>query len=68
MHEQASQRYAARLDSIKHSLDRLNKASNGHFFTDPENITWADVTVMHDIDEALKELCEKIFNEGEYAK
>lgn len=64
---EAKQRYTARLESIKASLERLTNASGENFGVEVERANWCDVTLAHDIDEALKELCDKIFQEGEYA-
>jgi len=64
----AKQRYAARLASITRSLERLSKASVENFSVAPENANWGDVTFAHDIDEKLKELCDSVFKEGEFAR
>lgn len=64
----AKQRYAARLASITRSLERLRKASAENFSVAPENANWCDVTLAHDIDEKLKEICDRVFKEGECAR
>ena len=65
---EAKQRYAIRMESIKNSLERLTEASNRNFGVESQNANWCDVTLAHDIDEALKALCDKVFQEGEYAR
>ena len=64
---EAKQRHAIRLESIKRSLQRLTQASTEDFGVNPETANWCDVTSAHDIDEKLKELCDRVFQEGEYA-
>lgn len=63
----AEHRYAARLESIKSSLERLSQARSQNFGVSPEDAGWGDVTLAHDIDEKLKEICNMVFREGEYA-
>ncbi len=63
----AEQRYATRLESIKSSLERLSQARSQNFGVSPEDAGWGDVTLAHDIDAKLKELCNMVFREGEYA-
>lgn len=63
----AQEKYAARMTSIRHSLARLSQASEQYFGTAIENANWGDVTLAADIDSKLKELCDMIFHEGEFA-
>ena len=63
---EAKQRYAVRLESIKASLERLIKAGDENFGVEVERVNWCDVALAHDIDKTLKELCDKVFQEGEY--
>ena len=64
---EAQQRYAARMESIKAALARLDQASKSNFGVSTEEAGWCDLTVAHDIDTKLKELCDQVFHEGEYA-
>ncbi|PZP83396.1 MAG: hypothetical protein DI582_11065 [Azospirillum brasilense] len=63
----AQQKFADRMESIRHSLARLSAASERHFGTAIDNANWGDVTLAADIDSKLKELCDTIFHEGEFA-
>lgn len=64
---EAQQRYAARMQSIRTALERLSQASSENFGVNPDNAGWGDVTLASDIDGKLKELCDQLFREGEYA-
>jgi hypothetical protein len=52
------------IDSI---LERLKSAADDHFDTDPEKINWTDVAEISRVAEALQQVSDMVFREGEYA-
>lgn len=50
---------------IKMRLDRLQGAADNHFDLSPEQIHWGHVGDLTRYAEALKDITDSVFNEGE---
>jgi len=55
----------AEIDSM---LARLQGLSDEHFEANPDEIHWGHVGDLADISKNLREICDRAFQEGEYAE
>jgi len=55
----------AEIDSM---LARLQALSDEHFEASPDEIHWGHVGDLADISKNLREICDRAFQEGEYAE
>jgi len=55
----------AEIDTI---LARLQALSDEHFEANPDDIHWGHVGDLADISKNLREICDRTFQEGEYAE
>ena len=55
----------AEIDSM---LARLQGLSDDHFEANPDDIHWGHVGDLADISKNLREICDRAFQEGEYAE
>ncbi len=60
--------FIARKAEIDTMLARLQALSEEHFNTNPEDINWGDVGTLADMTKNLHEICDRAFQEGEYAE
>ena len=49
-------------------LARLQALSLDHFEANPDEIHWGHVGDLADISKNLREICDRVFQEGEYAE
>jgi hypothetical protein len=54
----------AEIDAL---LERLKELSEDNFQTNPERISWADVTTLNDTRDTLRQITDRALREGEYA-
>lgn len=59
--------FIAKIIQINRDLDRLKSAAEDHFDTDPEKLNWTDVAEIIRVAEALQQVSDMVFQEGEYA-
>lgn len=50
---------------IDATLDRIRAASDDHFFTSPEDVTWGHVTALAGHASLLRRITDAIYAEGE---
>ena len=55
----------AEIDTL---LARLQTLSDEHFEASPDEIHWGHVGDLADISKNLREICDRAFQEGEYAE
>ena len=60
--------FMARKAEIDTMLARLQGLSGEHFEANPEEIHWGHVGDLADISKNLREICDRAFQEGEYAE
>ena len=65
---QVTEKYRAHVASVKAMLKRLGDAADKNFSTDVENVNWGHIGDICHVEEKVKELCDAIFKEGEYAE
>lgn len=53
---------------IDNMLERLKALSDDHFNSNPDEINWADVGTLDHYRAKLREICDSVFQEGEYAR
>ncbi len=51
-YQEAKQRYFARLENIKHLLERLSQASSENFGVAPEKVARRDMVFVHQVEES----------------
>lgn len=59
--------FMARKAEIDTMLARLQALSDEHFEASPDDIHWGHVGDLADISKNLREICDRAFQEGEYA-
>ncbi|MBL0320045.1 MAG: hypothetical protein IPP74_12280 [Alphaproteobacteria bacterium] len=59
-YQEAKQRYLVRLENIKHLLERLTQASFENFGVAPEKVTRRDMVFVHEVEEKLTEISNRI--------
>ncbi len=59
--------YVNKVASIDAMLKRLQSACDDHFFNHPDDIHWGHVGDVSGIEEALKQISDSVFKEGEHA-
>ena len=64
----ATKRYIELVANIQENLNRLQTAADEHFYADPDNIHRGDVGTIESISNQLKEICNRVFQEGEYSE
>jgi hypothetical protein len=60
--------FIARKAEIDTMLARLQGLSEGHFEANPDEINWGHVGELADMSKNLREICDRAFQEGEYAE
>jgi len=60
--------FMARKAEIDTMLARLQALSDEHFEASPDDIHWGHVGDLADISKNLREICDRAFQEGEYAE
>ncbi len=60
--------FLTRKAEIDTMLARLQGLSDEHFEASPDEIHWGHVGDLADISKNLREICDRAFQEGEYAK
>ena len=60
--------FMARKAEIDTMLARLQGLSDEHFEANPDEIHWGHVGDLADISKNLREICDRAFQEGEYAE
>jgi len=60
--------FMARKAEIDTMLARLQALSDEHFEASPDDIHWGHVGDLADISKNLCEICDRAFQEGEYAE
>lgn len=66
--DQALSAFLARKHHIDEMLKRLQDASDNHFDTDPDKITWGDAGSLGYIEKQLQIIVDFTFGEGEHAE
>ena len=59
--------FMARKAEIDTMLTRLQALSEEHFNANPDEIHWGHVGDLADMSKNLREICDRAFQEGEYA-
>jgi len=59
--------FMTRKAEIDTMLARLQALSDEHFEASPDDIHWGHVGDLADISKNLREICDRAFQEGEYA-
>ncbi|MBL0320091.1 MAG: hypothetical protein IPP74_12510 [Alphaproteobacteria bacterium] len=59
-YQEAKQRYFARLENIKHLLERLSQASSENFGVAPEKVARRDMVFVHEVEEKLIDISDRI--------
>lgn len=67
-HEEALAAFMAAKLEIDELLVRLQTASDDHFDADPDRLNWGDVGSITQLRATLRELCDQVFREGDYAQ
>ncbi len=57
--------HKAEIDTM---LARLQALSDDHFSAGPDDIHWGHVSDLADMAKSLREICDRAFQEGEYAE
>jgi len=65
---QATKEFNESIIKTKEMLQRLTAASKKNFSTDPNKANWGELSDIKRIEIALKEICDSVFNEGEFAR
>lgn len=65
---EVTEKYRAHVANVKAMLKRLGKAADKNFSTKDANLNWGHIGDICRIEEQVKELCDLIFKEGEYAE
>lgn len=65
---EVTQKYRAHVTNVKAMLERLGSAADKNFSTDDTNLNWGHIGDICRVEEKVKELCDLIFKEGEYAE
>ena len=60
--------FLTRKAEIDTMLARLQGLSDEHFEASPDEIHWGHVGDLADISKNLREICDRAFQEGEYAE
>jgi hypothetical protein len=60
--------FLTRKVEIDTMLARLQGLSDEHFEANPDEIHWGHVGDLADISKNLREICDRAFQEGEYAE
>ena len=60
--------FLAKKAEIDNALERLQALSNDHFDTLPDDINWGHVGTLASYADALKQITDQAFGEGEHAK
>ncbi len=60
--------FLTRKAEIDTMLARLQGLSDEHFEANPDDIHWGHVGDLADISKNLREICDRAFQEGEYAE
>ena len=60
--------FMTRKAEIDTMLARLQALSDEHFEANPDDIHWGHVGDLADISKNLREICDRTFQEGEYAE
>ena len=60
--------FLTRKAEVDTMLSRLQALSDGHFEASPDEIHWGHVGDLADISKNLREICDRAFQEGEYAE
>lgn len=60
--------FMTRKAEIDTMLSRLQALSDEHFEANPDDIHWGHVGDLADISKNLREICDRAFQEGEYAE
>ena len=60
--------FMTRKAEIDTMLARLQGLSDEHFEASPDEIHWGHVGDLADISKNLREICDRAFQEGEYAE
>ncbi len=60
--------FLTRKAEIDTMLVRLQGLSDEHFEANPDEIHWGHVGDLADISKNLREICDRAFQEGEYAE
>jgi hypothetical protein len=60
--------FMARKAEIDTMLTRLQALSEEHFNANPDEIHWGHVGDLADMSKNLREICDRAFQEGEYAE
>ena len=60
--------FLTRKAEIDTMLARLQGLSDEHFEANPDEIHWGHVGDLADISKNLREICDRAFQEGEYAE
>ncbi len=60
--------FLTRKAEIDTMLARLQRLSDEHFEANPDEIHWGHVGDLADISKNLREICDRAFQEGEYAE
>lgn len=63
---QAIDAYIAKVAQIDALLKRLQGACDDHFYNDPDTIHWGHVGDVAGIEEALRQVSDSVFKEGEH--
>lgn len=64
---QATKEYKQSMQSIDSMMKRLRRDSAKMFTDNPNTVHWGHVGDMKRIEIKVKELCDLVFKEGEYA-
>lgn len=65
--QEALDAFMAHKGKIDTILTRLQEASEDHFDTHPDHITWGDTAFLADIGAQLEQISDRIFKEGEFS-
>ena len=60
--------FLSRKAEVDTMLARLQTLSDEHFEANPDGIHWGHVGDLADISKNLREICDRAFQEGEYAE
>lgn len=66
--DQAIDRYATHLDTIKALTTRIHDHAEVGFGKGPWEINWGHVGTAQDVAKKLQEISDMLFGEGEYAR
>ena len=66
--DKALSAFMTRKAEIDTMLARLQALSDEHFEASPDEIHWGHVGDLADISKNLREICDRAFQEGEYAE